>query len=152
MAYVTAEARQELLDAIATTTDELAAALSALGVAYELLDEVAGDRLEEELFRPVQHAYGRLQKVHGDFAGRVGLPGRTFLPVAPAGGARGAREVLDRAVTSIARADAELSTLQDSMMPVEVGDAELRAGLADVRGMLDGLQGAARRLVGVLGR
>jgi hypothetical protein len=54
MAYVTNEARQHLLDGIADATDEIGAALAALGAAYEQLDEHTADRLDAELFRPVQ--------------------------------------------------------------------------------------------------
>ncbi len=84
MAYVTNEARQDLLDGIADAIDEIGAALSALGGAYELLDERTADRVEEELFRPVQVAYGRARRTHTAFAERYGLPTRTFTP-APAG-------------------------------------------------------------------
>ena len=38
------------------------------------------------------------------------------------------------------------------MLPVEVGDAELRAGLMDVRELLGGLRERARELVRTLGR
>jgi hypothetical protein len=55
-ADVTNEARQDLLDGIADAIDEIGA---ALGAAYEQLDEHTADRLEAELFRPVQVAYGR---------------------------------------------------------------------------------------------
>ena len=37
-------------------------------------------------------------------------------------------------------------------LPVEVGDAELRAGLADVREQIGGLAGRARELIRTLGR
>ena len=50
MTYLTAEARQQLLDEIADAIDELGTALAVLGAAYELLDERSADRLEEELF------------------------------------------------------------------------------------------------------
>lgn len=53
MAYVTAEARQELLDTVARATDEIGGALAALTEAYEQVDDRTGDRLEEELFKPV---------------------------------------------------------------------------------------------------
>lgn len=152
MAYVTSEARQQLLDEVAIATDDLAQALNALGGAYEALDERAGDRLEEELFRPVQHAYGRAQRAHTGFAERHALPTRTFAAAGAAGTARGARELIDRAMTAITRADAHLSQLQDSLLPVEVGDPEVRAGLADVREHLAPLAGAARRFLGTLGR
>ncbi len=42
MTYVTAEARQELLDTIAEAASELASALASLGVAYEQLDDCVG--------------------------------------------------------------------------------------------------------------
>ena len=56
MAYTDAEARQELLGAVADAIDDIGSALAALGAAYEQLDEPTADRLEEELFGPVQHA------------------------------------------------------------------------------------------------
>lgn len=52
----------------------------------------------------------------------------------------------------MAEADTELSELQDSMMPVEVGDAELRAGLAEVRELLADLPARAREFTRTLGR
>ena len=59
MAYTSAEARQDLLDAFAEAIEHIGVALADLGAAYELLDERNADRLEEELFGPVQRAYGR---------------------------------------------------------------------------------------------
>ena len=58
MAYTTAEARQELLDAFAEVIEQIGYALAALGAAYEQLDEQNADRLEEKLFGPVQLAFG----------------------------------------------------------------------------------------------
>jgi hypothetical protein len=152
MAYSAAEARQELLDAIAAATGELAVALAALGQAYDELDEHTADRLEEELFRPLQAAYGRAQRTHTTFAQRHGLPARAFAQAAPPLGSRGVRALLERAVEAIRAAGDTLATLQDSMKPVEVGDAELRTGLADVRSALAPLPGRAAALVRVLGR
>jgi hypothetical protein len=152
MAYVTAEARQELLDAIAEATDRIGAALAALGAAYEQLDEQSGDRLEEELFRPVQLAYGRARRTHTGFAERHGLPTRTFEQPAPGHASQGVKGYIDSALESVGAADLELSTLQDSMMPVEVGDPELRAGLADVRELLADLPSRGRRFVSLFGR
>ena len=85
MAYVTAEARQDLLDALATATDDIGVALGALGDAYELLDDVSAEQLEDVLFGPVQAAYGRAKRTHAEFADRHGLPRRTF--ASPASGA-----------------------------------------------------------------
>ena len=52
----------------------------------------------------------------------------------------------------MAEADSLLSELQDSMAPIEVGDPELRAGLAEVRELAGPLTGRAREIVRVLGR
>lgn len=152
MPYATADARRDLLDALAAATDDIGAALAALGDAYELLDEASADRLEDALFGPVQHAYGRAQRTHNEFAARHGLPTRRFAQPAPGAPSRGVRAFLDQAVASIGRADAALGTLQDSMMPVEVGDAELREGLAEVRRLLDHVSADARDFVRRLGR
>jgi hypothetical protein len=59
---------------------------------------------------------------------------------------------LDAALEAVGEADLVLSTLQDSMLPVEVGDPELRAGLADVRELLGDLPARTRRFVSLLGR
>ncbi len=152
MAYVTAEARQQLLDDLAAAIDALGAALAALAAAYEVLDEQTADRLEEQLFRPVQAAYGRAKRTHAEFAARYGLRGRTFAPGAPGPPSLGARGFLDRAVDAVGECDTALAELQDSMMPVEVGDPELRAGLADVRTAVGDLRARAAALVSRLGR
>ena len=49
-----ADARQDLLDALAEAIGELGLALATLGEAYELLDENTQDKLEEQLFGPVR--------------------------------------------------------------------------------------------------
>ncbi|MEA2245996.1 MAG: hypothetical protein QOH46_525 [Solirubrobacteraceae bacterium] len=152
MAYVTAEARQQLLDAIAEAIDEIGVALAALGEAYEQLDERTGDQLEEQLFRPVQGAYGRAGRTHSGFADRHGLATRTFEAATPRAPSNGVKGFIDIAMQSVAKADHALATLQDSMMPVEVGDAELRAGLSEVRRQLADLPGRARQLVRIFGR
>jgi hypothetical protein len=152
MAYVTAEARQDLLDAIAQATEHIGVALSAIGAAYEQLDDQSGDRLEEELFRPVQLAYGRARRTHTGFAERHGLPGRTFEPPPAGHASQGVKGYLDAALEAVGEADLVLSTLQDSMLPVEVGDPELRAGLSDVRELLGDLPSRTRRFVSLFGR
>ncbi|MDQ3933758.1 MAG: hypothetical protein M3340_03910 [Actinomycetota bacterium] len=152
MSYNAAKARQELLDTLGDAIDEIAAALAALGEAYEQLSTGPADRLEEELFRPVQAAYGRAKRTHAGFAQRQGLEARTFAPSAPGLPSTGIRGFVDSAVDSAAEADAVLVELQDSMMPVEVGDAELRAGLAEVRELLGDVRVRAREFVRTLGR
>ncbi len=152
MPYTTADARQQLLDTVAEAADRLGAALSSLSEAYERLDEHNADAVEEALFRPAQTAYGRARRAHAAFAARHGLPGRTFEPAIAGAPARGARGFLDSAVSAMADADRLLATLQDSMLPVEVGDVELRADLEQVRSLLAGLGGRARELERTLGR
>jgi hypothetical protein len=150
--YIAGEARQELLDTLGEAIDEIAASLAALGAAYEQLGTVPADRLEAELFRPVQAAYGRAKRTHAGFAQRQGLPPRTFAPAPPGLPSTGIRGFVDSAVESAAGADAVLAELQDSMMPVEVGDAELRAGLAEVRELLGDVRARAREFMRTLGR
>src|ERR1700720_3350874 len=112
MAYTMADARQRLLDTVAAAIEELGLALAALGEAFEQLDEQSAERLEQQLFRPVQIAYGRAQRTHAAFAARHQLPARTFGP-APAGApSTGVRGFLDIAVQAVASADNTLSELQ----------------------------------------
>lgn len=82
--------------------------------------------IEEMLFEPVQSACGRARRMHTEFATRHGLPTRTFeTPTgAPSMGAKG---LVAGAVAAVGHADVTLATLQDSMLPIEVGDPELRA-------------------------
>jgi transcriptional accessory protein Tex/SPT6 len=152
MSYTDAEARQQLVDTVAEAIDAIGSALAALGAAYEQLDEHSGDQLEAELFRPVQVAYGRARRTYADFAGRHGLASRTFEQPAPSHPSTGAKGFITEAVEAVERADTTLSTLQDSMLPVDVGDPELRAGLSEVRELLGGARARARELVRTLGR
>jgi hypothetical protein len=150
--YSSADARSQLLDVLAGAADRLAVALGLLSGAYELLDEHAGEQLEEQIFRPVQLAYGHLRRTHAEFAARHELPGRDFSPAPQGAPARGLRGLIDGAVDALAQADGELGTLQDSMLPIEVGDVELRAGIEDVRSRIATVPGAARELMRTFGR
>jgi hypothetical protein len=152
MTRTTVEARTELLDAIGGATDRLGLALASLGSACEQLDEHHGDEVEERLFRPIQRAYGRGRRTHAEFAARHGLPGRRFEPPAPGLASIGARTFIDNAVAEVGQAEHGLVTLQDSMLPVEVGDTELRAALADLRGLIGDFPAQARAVVRTLGR
>jgi len=152
MTYTTAEGRQQILDALAVAADEIGVALALLSEAYEHLDENAAERLEAELFQPVRSAYGRAKRTHTDFAERHELPGHAFQtpsPVAPSNSAKG---LIDAAVDAAGRADGALIELQDSMLPVEVGDVELRSALSEVRELLGGVRSRAREIVRMLGR
>jgi phage shock protein A len=152
VAYSAGEARQQLLDDVASATDQLALSVAALTEAYEELDEQTADRLEAELFRPAQHAYGRLRRTHAEFAERYRLPGRTFERSSGGMHSGDPRVYVDRAVEAIERADQILAELQDSMMPVEVGDRELRDGLSETRETIAELPARARRLMRAQGR
>ncbi|HWF35073.1 MAG TPA: hypothetical protein VG295_06865 [Solirubrobacteraceae bacterium] len=152
MAITNAQARQQLLDAVGEATDQLASALAYLGAAYERLDDHSADQLEEQLFRPVQIAYGRAQRTHSGFASRYDLPTRKFEPASAGAPHQDARHLIDAAVDAAAQADATLAGLQDSMLPVEFGDPELRAGLSGVRELIGDLRGRAREIVRTVGR
>lgn len=151
MSYTAQSGRRRILEDVAGAAEELGNALAALGEAYEHLDEQAGERMEESLFRPLQSAYGQLKRTHTEFAERYGLGAREF-PPAPAPLPGDPRRMFDAAADSIQAADDTLAELQDSLLPVEVGDEALRAGLSGVRVLLGPLPGISARLVRVLGR
>ena len=146
MAYSSAGARQEMLDEIAIALDDVAVAVADLGEAYELLDDTTADRLEGELFKPVQLASGRLKRTHAAFAERVGAVARAVAPATPGHPSQGVRGFLGHA------GDARLAALQDSLRPIDVGDEELRAGLSETRRILGEVPGRARLFVRTLGR
>lgn len=151
MAYSTEEGRTQILDDSAAAVLDLADAVSALGEAYELLDEDSGDRLEAKLFKPLQSAYGHLQRTHSEFAGRVGLPAAHFTASGP-GAVEDTRALIERAADAIQAADDGLAELQDTLLPVEVGDQELRSGLAAVRTVIAPLPEACDEFIRTLGR
>jgi hypothetical protein len=152
VAYTNAEAQQDLLDIVAEAIDELAVAIAALGEAYELLDDQHADELEEQLFRPIQTAYGRAKRTYGAFADRMKLSARGFDPATPGAPSTGTKGFVEAAVKAVGAADVVLSTLQDSMLPVEVGDRELRTGLGEVRELIAPLPGRARQVLRTVGR
>jgi hypothetical protein len=152
MAQTTVEARQQLVDTLAEATQEIGFALASLGAAYEQLDVNHADELEEQLFRPVQLAYGRARRMHADFARRHGLTAVEFKTPSPGLPSTGAKGFIDNAVIAVGKADNALAELQDSMLPVEVGDPELRAGLADLRSLVGNVARQAREVVRTIGR
>ena len=152
MSLTESEARQQLLDDLASATDQIGRALASLTGAYELLDERQGDRLEEQLFMPVQRAYGRARSTHSGFAARYGFEQREFEPAVPEAPSTGVPGFVEHAVEAAGAADAEIAEIQDSLMPIEVGDAELRAGLMEVRQLLDGVPERARAFLREFGR
>jgi hypothetical protein len=152
MSFTVAEGRQEILDRLAGAIAMLATAVATLSVAYERLDEQRSDELEAQLFRPVQLAYGRAQRTYNEFADRSG-----FERVAAADGSagpehQGAIALIGRAAESVEDADRTIADLQDSMLPVEVGDQELRAGLSETRSLLGQVPALSQRFVRTVGR
>jgi hypothetical protein len=153
MTYTSDEGRRELLEATAEAAESIGVALAAVGEAYELVDDDMADRIERELFGPVQAAYGRAKRGHAEFAARHGLAAHAFASTPASSGLPvGAAGYVEQAVEAAQRADDILSELQDSMLPVEVGDPELRAAIADVRTRLDEVPGRAHALLRTLGR
>ena len=152
MSYTTAEGREQVLGDLAAAIEQIADALAVLGEAYEQLDERAGDVLEDKLFRPVQSAYARALRTHSEFAARSGLRARTFQPHSPGPAGQSVQSLIARAVEAVGDADQSIADLQDSMLPVEVGDPELRAGLSGVRETLSGVSLRARELTRTVGR
>lgn len=153
MPYTTSDARRELLETVAKAASELGLASAYLSEAYEQLDEDSGDRLEEQCFRPVQTAYGRAKRAQTEFAARHGLQPAAGFEHQPAGlPSQGAAAFIERAVEAVGAADRTLAGLQDSMLPVEAGDEELRAGLKSIREPLGGVPDRARQFLRGLGR
>ncbi len=152
MSYTTSEGREQVLGDLAVAIEQIAEALAALGEAYEQLDERAGDVLEEKLFRPVQAAYGRARRTHSEFAARSGLTARTFEPHSAGPANQSVQSLIERAVDAVHDADQAIADLQDSLLPIEVGDQELRAGLSGTRETLSTVQQRARDLVRTVGR
>jgi hypothetical protein len=152
MAYTTAEGREQVLADLAVAVEQIAESLAALGEAYEQLDEQHADVLEEQLFRPVQSAYGRAKRTHSEFAARSGLRTKSFAAHTPGPQSQSVQALIERAADAAHDADQSIADLQDSMLPVEVGDPELRAGLSQVRETLAAVPSRARGLVRTVGR
>jgi hypothetical protein len=116
------------------------------------MDDDHADSLEEALFRPVQLAYGRAKRTYSGFASRAGLEDKPFAPAAPPSPAATASALVEEAVDALLHAEDIMSELQDSMLPVEVGDPEFRTQLAEVREILAPLEGAAHEFMRTFGR
>jgi hypothetical protein len=152
MAYTSESARRQLLDQLGEAVGELSVAIEALGEAYEAADERMANELEAGLFRPTQAAYARAQRTRAGFAERHQLtadPVASALAAAPSGDPR---VHLERAIEALERADLVIAEMQDSMLPVEVGDRELRDGLTEVRELIAPAPSQGRQLLRLIGR
>jgi hypothetical protein len=151
MSYTSESGRLQILEDAAAAAGELSAALAAFGEAYEHLDEQAAQRAEDRLFRPLQAAYGQLGRTLTEFAQRYDLPEQRPAE-APIPAPGDPRVLLERVAEAAATADETLAELQDSMLPVEVGDQPLRAGLSSVRTLVAPLPAVCESLVRSFGR
>jgi hypothetical protein len=152
MAITALEARTRIRDDLAAATDQLALAVACLSEAYEQLDVDSADRMEAELFRPVQKALGRSKRTQIGFAERFGLPAAEVASPPDARSQLGVKVFVERASAATEDADRRVAQLQDSIHYIEFGDAELRAGLGEVRELLTEVPGAARQFLRTLGR
>ena len=111
----------------------LLGAIEALASAYETLDEHAADELESKLYGPASGAAEnkRPPSTLTEFAQRNEefFTRRAAKHFAGEGMTTRA-ETVDAAVALVGEADTLIAELQDSLLPVEVGDAPLREGLA----------------------
>jgi hypothetical protein len=152
MSYSTAEGRERILADLANAVDQIEIALAQIGEAYEQLDVDTADRLEQQLFAPAQAAYARARRTYSEFAKRHQLAARIVQPPPAVPLPHGPTAAIESAVEAIHRADHWIAELQDSMLPVEVGDPELRAGLSETRALIAPLPHLAHELVRTVGR
>jgi hypothetical protein len=153
MSYTTSEGREALMDDIGGALEQIAFALACLGEAYELVDVSAADQLDEKLFRPVRSAYARARRGLSGFADRHELAAAAPSQPDSSGLHSGdPRVYLQRAIDASSQAEAMIAELQDSMLPVEVGDQELRQDLSEVRALLGPVPAQGQALMRTLGR
>jgi hypothetical protein len=151
MAYTNESGRRQILDDTADAATSLALAIAILGEAYEHLDDQSAERMEDWLFRPVQAAYGLLKRTRTEFADRYGLvAGDVGAP--SAGLPADPRLLVERAGDAAQAADEALAELQDTLLPVEVGDQPLRAALARVRTLIAPVPGQSAEFIRGFGR
>ncbi len=152
MSFTNEEGRRQLLDDVKGAAEELALALACLSEAYEALDDDTADRMEAEMFRPVQAAYGRVRRARTEFAERYRISDGDLGGAPDSVGVQSVQRYIERAVEAAEAADQRIGDLQDSMLPVDVGDAEIRAGLAETRTLIADVPGTGRRILRTLGR
>ncbi len=152
MGITAAEAREEIVTDLGGAIEQITFAVARLGEAYDALAVDSADRLEETLFRPAQKAFGRGKRALTRFAQQSSLPVPDSTPPPPGRRSDGARGFIEQAVIACAEADRRIAELQDSMLPIEFGDPELRAGLAEVRELLAEVPNASRDFLRTLGR
>ena len=152
MEITTIAAREQILEELAGATVQIGFTVGCLGAAYELLDEMTADRLEADLFRPAQRAFTQAKRTGSAFAGRYGLTPVSREAPSPGLASQGVKIFVERAITAALEASRRIAELQDSMLPIEAGDPELRAGLAEIRELLTGVPAASSAFMRTFGR
>jgi hypothetical protein len=151
VSYTTESGRQQIIDDAAAAVYSLASAVAAIGELYDQLDEPTADRMELVVFKPLQGGYGLLRRTLTEFADRYGLATPQF-DEPPVTTPSSAHTALERVSEWVEEADGLVSELQDSLLPVEVGDQQLRAGLSGARTQLATVPAACGDLLRRLGR
>jgi len=152
MSYSSEDARRQLLEDLGEAADQLGLALALLGEAYQEVDEATGETLEEQLFRPVRSAYATARRTSTGFAERHGLSSPAVEAASAPAYSGDPRVHLQRALEATERADQMIAEMQDSMLPVEVGDRELRDGLTMTRELISAVPSQGRQLLRMIGR
>ena len=151
MSYTTGSGRQQILEDAAAAAYPLNSALAAIAEIFDHLDEPTADRMEAIVFKPLQGGYGLLRRTLTEFATRSGLePPQFYEP--PVALPSSAHAVLEHISEWAGEADQIIAELQDTLLPVEVGDPELRAGLSGTRTQIAKVPSAVVELLRTLGR
>jgi len=151
VSYTTESGRQQILEDAAAAAYPLNSALAAIAEIFDHLDEPTADRMEAIVFKPLQGGYGLLRRTLTEFAARSGLePPQFYEP--PVALPSGAHAVLEHISEWAGEADQIIAELQDTLLPVEVGDPELRAGLSGTRTQIAKVPSAVVELLRTLGR
>ena len=131
MAYTTAEGREQVLSDLAVAIEQIADAL-ARDWARPMNSSTSSTptRSRSSCSARSSSAYGRAKRTYAEFASRSQLRARTFAAHSPGLQSQSVQELIERAADAAYDADQSIAELQDSMLPVEVGDPELRAGLS----------------------
>jgi hypothetical protein len=151
VSYSTESGRQQILEDAAAAAYPLSSALAAVSEIFEQLDEPTADRMEAIVFKPLQGGYGQLRRTLTEFATRSKLDPPEFHEP-PVALPSGAHAVLEHIAEWAGEADQIIAELQDTLLPVEVGDPELRAGLSGTRTQIAPVPGAVVQLLRTLGR
>ena len=153
MTYDTGEARRALVEELLGAAGDIATAIAYAIAAYDQLDDTSGGRLEEQVFAPLQKALGTLRRAAGGFAARHGDPATSpGSPPAEPHPSQGVAALLESCAAAVRAADEHLGSLQDSLVLIDLGDADLRAGVSDTRRRLGEVPAALRAFVRTLGR